>query len=259
MTLQRYIGQFVLPATAVEFTVGGSGVSLTSGTTYYMSGYTSETAKQLVEHMQFQIRALGAPYASATVTQSTTTGKITIGALGGSTAINWTDTDLRDLLGFTANLSGASTYTGTNQARYCWFPTVGLSGYDGDLTQWFAPRSTSIPYRSPGGVTGGVEGSVLYDGRFSYELLPIADVITTSTTVYQSLEKFYEDVVHRTLPIRAFPDRTLNASTSYKTSVWGALDDESLGSFADFRERNIRIYNGLWDVEFILWKHIAAT
>tara|TARA_Y100000310_G_scaffold132_1_gene179 strand:+ start:1605 stop:2384 length:780 start_codon:yes stop_codon:yes gene_type:complete len=259
MTLQRYLGQFVLPATAVDFTVDANPVALTSGTTYFMSGYSGESTAQLAEHVQAQIRALGAPYGSTNVVQSATTGAITISDLGGSTAIVWTDTDLRDLLGFTGNLSGASAYTGTNQARYCWFPTIGLSEYPGDLTQWFAPRSTSIPYRSPGGVTGGVEGNELEDGRFAYSLLPKADVITTPTTVFESLQKFWSDVIHRTLPFRAFPDRTLNASTSYKTCVWGVTDDEALGSFADYRERHIRAFNGLWDVEFILWKHVAAT
>jgi hypothetical protein len=257
MTLQRYIGQFVLPATATDFTVGGNAVSLTSGTTYFMSGYTGESSAQLAEHMQVQIRAIGAPYASATVTQSET-GLISID-LTTVAAIVWTDTGLRDLLGFTGNLSGAAAYVAPNTARYCWFPTVGLSVYDGDLTQWFSPNSTSIPYRSVDGVTGGVEGNLIYDGRFSYSLLPKADVITTSETVFQSLEKFYEDVAHRTFPFRVFPDRTLNASTSYKTCIWGTPDDEMLGSFSEFKERHIRRYNGLWDVELLLWKYVVSS
>jgi len=38
-------------------------------------------------------------------------------------AIVWSDTMLRDLLGFTGNLNGQTNYTSTYRPSYCWFPT----------------------------------------------------------------------------------------------------------------------------------------
>ena len=38
-------------------------------------------------------------------------------------SVTWNDTDFRDILGFTGNLSGANSYTATHRARYTWVPT----------------------------------------------------------------------------------------------------------------------------------------
>jgi hypothetical protein len=254
---QRYLGRFTLSTSAFRFSVGGNAVELTPGR-YYMSGYTSESTAQLCEHMQATIRALGgSPYPAATVTQSVTTGKITIAGLGAATAITWTDTALRDLLGWTADLSGDSSYTAPNQARYCWFPSKPLAEYPGDLTEWWTQRSTSYPYRSPGGQTYGVQGTLLNEAAVKYMHLPRADVITGDTTVWESLQKYFADVIHACEPMRVFMDRTQNTSADYKTCVWGVEAEEPLGLFADFASRHIKSYNGLWTVEFMLWEYSA--
>jgi hypothetical protein len=46
-------------------------------------------------------------------------------------------------------------------------------------------------------------------------------------------------------------------SSDYETGIW-APGDEGYGSFADYRGRHIGSYNGLWDVEFEMWKYIAS-
>jgi len=256
-TLQRYLGRFTLPNDALDFTIGGNAVTLTSAR-YLMSGYAAEPTNQLCEHIQAKVRALGGnPYPAFTCTQSTTTGKITLSGMGAPTAIVWTDTALRDLLGFTAGLSGAATYTGTNQARYCWFPTRGLSEYPGDLTKWWTQRSTSYPYRSAGGQTYGVQGTLLDEGKYGYRHLPKADVITTSATVWESLQQFFADVIHPCEKIRVFPDRTLNSGPDYVDAVWGVEGENPIGSFTEFASRHIRYYNGLWSVDFQMWEFVS--
>lgn len=40
----------------------------------------------------------------------------------GTFAIDWTDTGMRDALGFDTNLSGASSYTAANRSPYLWIP-----------------------------------------------------------------------------------------------------------------------------------------
>src|SRR3990167_5593249 len=73
-------------------------------------------------------------------TSDSATGKVTISATGVTTFnVTWTSTTLRDYLGFTANLSGAASYTGTNQARFLWLPNVGR-------TNRMAPNFSSISY-----------------------------------------------------------------------------------------------------------------
>jgi len=255
-TLQRYLGRLTLPTSATSFSVGGNPVTLTSAR-YYMTGYTGEVTAQLLEHIQAQIRALGAPYGSTTVVMDPGTGHVTIDALGGATTIVWSHTDLRDLLGFDATLTGADTYTAAFKARYCWFPSRPLSDYPGDLTQWWTPRSTSYPYRSPGGTTYGVQGTIVNDGKFKYSHLTKAEVITSSDTVHETFQKFWTDVIHTCEPFRVFPDATLNTSTDFKTAILGTLDDEAIGSFADYRDRHIRTYNGLWTVEMYLWEYLT--
>lgn len=246
---QRYMGAFVQGALATGFTVGGNPISVTAGT-YYLSGITGET--QLLEHLQANIRAWGAPYGSATVTLSST-GYVTIGDLGGVTAIVWVDTDLRDLLGFTGDLSGQPNYTAPNQARYVWCPSRPLAEYPGDIDSWWLPRSTSFPYRSPDGSTYTVKGSTINDGVFRYKHLPKENVITSSTTVWESYQRFWTDVFHAGQPARVFIDRTAEA---YKTGIIGTNSDEPIGSFGDMISRDVRTYNGLWEVELRLWEYV---
>jgi len=70
-----------------------------------------------------------------TVSMSASTGLVSIGWTGYATptwSLSWTSTALRDVLGFTANISGVtSTQVGTQQARGVWFPECPLD-LDGD-------------------------------------------------------------------------------------------------------------------------------
>lgn len=252
---QAYLGKFAISNDSKDFSIGGSPVALTTGN-YFMAGYSGESTTQLCEHIQVKIRALGAPYGSTSVTMSED-GYITIGDLGGVTTITWTDTDLRDLLGFTGNLSGQSGYTATNQARYCWFPTRAIADYPGDLTSFWTPRSTSITYRSGDGTTCSIVGTLINEGKFSYKHLPASNVITTSTTVWESFQRFWTDVIHEGQPFRVLPDRSSYTPTSYLTALWAVQEDEPVGPFSDFVERHVRKYNGLWDLDLQLWEHVS--
>lgn len=75
-------------------------------------------------------------------------------------SITWDDTDLRDLLGFTANLSGADTYTATYTPQLTWFPNRVRAdrerwGFDHDL-YWAGVETSS------GDVPGLVTGDEIY-------------------------------------------------------------------------------------------------
>lgn len=85
---------------------------------------------------------------TVTVTISATTGLCTISSTA-NIAITWTSTDLRDLLGFTGNLSAATSHTGTLQVRGYWLSNAEVvstygNGDEGhleiDLTTTKSPR-----------------------------------------------------------------------------------------------------------------------
>ncbi len=252
---QRYLGRFQIGADTKDFSVGGNAVSLTAGW-YFMSGFTGEGDDNLVEHMQVVIRAIGAPYAAATVTQSATTGKITI-ALGAAGDIVWTDSDLGVLLGFESATTGGSSYTADHEARYCWWPSKGPSDYPGDIARWWTVRSTSLPYRSADGTTYTTVGNKLYDGTFSYTNLTKEDVIAVDDVDWGRLEHFFSDVIHAGQRFRVFPDRSLNGGADYVTAMWAGEPDEAIGSFREFTDRHVNAYNGLWDVDLSMNKYIA--
>jgi len=263
---QKFLGRFAITNDSKDFTLerkdgtpwGPTAAALTTGN-YYLHGYTGESTDQLLEHLQDVIRNAGAAnkFTTATVTLDDSTGLVSIN-LGASGDIVWTDTDLRDLLGFEdTTTTGGSAYTGSDQARYLWRPSEPASMYPGTLATWWAPRSTSIAHRSEDGTTYQLKGSLIYDADIEYQNLPEADVVTGSATVWAALEKFWTDVAHEAQPMRCYPDRTANSATDYVTAVW-AGSGEGLGSWQDYRERQRATWNGLWTVRVPLWKQVSG-
>jgi len=249
--LQRYLGQFSITDSTKDFVVDGTPLALTTGT-YYMSGSGDD---QLVEEIEDLIQTV-AGQGTATVTQSATTGKVTI-SLDSAVDITWTDAGLGTLLGFTGNLTGSDSYVSDNQARYCWFPSSGLSDYPGYLQDWWSPTSTTRLQRSPTGQTYSRQGNLLYDGAFEYQYLTEAEVWQKGGTWWDSFESFFEDVLHPGSPIRCFPDRDQNGATDYQVAIWQPEEGQPIGSLRGFTSRNLSEYNGFWRVTLSLWKHVT--
>ena len=253
-TLQRYLGNFTIGTDRRDFTVGGSGVELTTGD-YFMSGVAGEV--QFVDHMQVQIRALGPPYDAATVTQSVTNGTININ-LGSAADIVWTDADLGLMLGFDAALTGSDAYTSENQARYGWFPNRGLSDFPGTLVDWWAPNSTSRVYRSASGQTYSRIGNNLDDARVEYQNLSELQTWKKGSAWWDAFEAFFDDVVHLGNQFRCFPDRELNTtSDDYHTAIWQPEEGKPVGSMRDFSARNLANFNGFWTLTLSMFKHVT--
>ena len=266
-TLQEYVGQVRITSTCRQFQIndggGAEAVVLDLGK-YFASGYTSESDDQLIEHMQTQIRAVSGfgagEAAECNISRSTSTGLITI-AFDASVDISWDHADLQTLLGFTGSQTSASSYVATNTPKGVWRPTEGLSEFPVDLTEWWAPNSTSKVTRAPDGTISTVQGAMLYDGIFGYRLLDEGEVKSDSSTVWESFQSFFENVIHAGYRIRAFPDRTAITSDDYREGIIvppNASDDEpvTMGRFADWARRHIRNYNGLWGVDFRMLKAV---
>lgn len=93
-------------------------------------------------------------------TSATGTGKVSI-SCSSTFSITWTSTDLRDALGFTANIvSAATTQTAANCARGLWMPDAPLT-LDGDTAR--APIVSDLRTTvSPTGYTYGLSGTRFY-------------------------------------------------------------------------------------------------
>lgn len=261
--LQRYLGKFPITGSEQDFSIndggGADAVQLTAGD-YFLHGFTGEGTDQLLEHMQAQIRAVGAPYGSATVTISAA-GIVTIDFATGGTniAITWTDSALQTLLGFTGTQSGAESYTATNQARYIWHPSLSYADFPGadDYTGIVLPTSTTKISISKDGSTVATEGHELNQGGYAYEMLPKEDVVTDASTVWESFQKFWSDVIHKGRRVRMFHDRTSLGSSDYKQGRilppgadilgGGAI---TVGDISQYIEESDPGYKGLWNVKF---------
>ena len=256
-TLQEYRGKFALSSSANSFSISTGtpqACELTVGR-YYIAGYTSEATAQLVEHIQDVMRTKTG-FSSATCTYSGTTGKVSLG-FAATTSVTWTDTALQTLLGFTGNLSGASSYTATNAPKYIWRPTRASSDYALQLNRFWEPVSSSVAARTRGGSSFGVAGSTMYEGRVSYVLLPVADVRVPSTgSINSELETFFSDVLTVPMPVRIFPDRTIVTSSGYVTGLFKPSDEDQFGNLTNYVRRSQPSYDALWDVDLAFYKHV---
>lgn len=261
-SLQRYLGQFRLGTSRLNFTItdpvmGAQALTLTDGD-YFMAGYTGETTAQFCEHMQAVIRAAHASQATSTVTLEAGTGIVAIAfGSGQDTSVTWTDATLATMLGYAGNLSGSQTYVAPNQAQYIWLPAKGLADYPGYKQDWWAKQSTTRTMRAPTGQTFSRAGNLLNDAKIEYMYLPESNVWAKGSTWHASFEAFFEDVIHAGQPFRCYPDLDSNTSTTYKTAILATDEGETVGNMKDFAERNITRYNNFWKIKLSLWEYVA--
>jgi hypothetical protein len=106
----------------------------------------------LLDHIATRLQAVRPPASGSwTVTLSLSTGKVTISCTG-TWSITWTDTNLRDLLGFTGNLVSISgSTTAPNLMRGVFFPDCVL-----DLANDHAMAPIDTDVRSTQTPTGKV-------------------------------------------------------------------------------------------------------
>jgi hypothetical protein len=227
-------------------------VTLTSGT-YFIS--------TLCDHIQAQIRAEGGNFAAVTCAYSLSTGKVYIGeATAKDIDITWTDTDLRDLLGFTGDITvgtgggGDAQEIGPNEARYQWRPDRAITTHPTARDVVWEPESNTSVYRSRDGTTASVAGALLYRAQLDWRWIAGARAYTPSTgSVNQDFQQFFTDVVHLGLPIRYYPDTT---SAIYETGIVG--DGESnVGAFSDYARRERANNLSWWRVSLPMLKHVS--
>lgn len=192
MTFAGFLeGKFTIPAsTAIAVTTNGGGpttVTITAG-----SYFPTLFASQLQTDLTTQRPVSGGAW---TVLVSETTGKITIGVTVGTFSITWTSTNMRSLLGYNGNISGASSSTASFAMRGYFAPDCPLN-LDGDLS--YPDLLTDLRQtEGPTGLVFGFVGNTKYRFRnLRYALVPrsrifgfSADGLSTPTW-----EQFLKDV-----------------------------------------------------------------
>jgi hypothetical protein len=151
------------------------------------------------------------------------TGKVTITPSAGNVAITWTSTGLRDALGFTGNLSAASSHTSANSSPHIWLPNTPRSagivpdGYQG------RPVTDGTVTGSPTGTTKAIQYATRYENTAEWRfLLGSKTWITWESTVNESFEKFWSVSIGAGQPVRYHKDRA--DDSTYVTDQWLAID-----------------------------------
>lgn len=116
-----------------SITVGGWLCPITTGS-YFM---WSKTASQSLVSV---VASCMSTSLSATVTASVSSAGVLTLSCATPFAIDWgSETDIRDMLGYTGNLTSATSHVATNQLSYTWIPSLQCDG-----------SGTRAPYSSLG-------------------------------------------------------------------------------------------------------------
>lgn len=211
MAYPKCEGPIVIPTggwsiSVQEFTPNAGPVTVTvAAGTYYLNttnGANSPLVTALKTALDGNATLTGTYTVSVDDGSNSSTGKVTISATGVTTFnITWTSTDLRGVLGFTGNISGALTYTGDNQATYLWLPSV-------PRARILAPEPTTTTYQlglrrvdltratSPDGRSVRMVYNTTYHDSFEFDFLTANKVFQSQESVVnESFEKFYDDVI----------------------------------------------------------------
>jgi hypothetical protein len=214
-------------ATLVTDTVGGPiAVTVPAGTYYHSSAGSG--ANDLCAEFAAQLNA--AALDTYTVVPSFSeggTGKVTITAASGNTAITWTSHYFRDALGFETDddLSGSASYTSSDQARMIWLPdSYRQQLYDDNDVGWYEGDARVAV--SPGGDAYAISQNKYRVNEITWIGISKAKTrINNETTTNESFERFWRDVAYAegpgattAGPIRVYWDAATDAT--YGTYTW---------------------------------------
>jgi hypothetical protein len=124
------------------------------------------------------------------------TGKVTIANATGNFAITWTNTILRDLLGFSqGNLSGAATYTGASQAKGLYLPPAPMNSLFGAADKGFH-EADGFATESPSGHVKAFFGNKKQVNQIMWNGVTHARTRASAESVgNESFEQFWLDSI----------------------------------------------------------------
>lgn len=220
-TFGKLEGEITVPSGwTVTFDEGGGGVVITMPPGTYYHSTAGSTASDFAAEFQGQLNAsaLQSAYTVTVAAGENGTGKYTITSDGDNgvttVAITWTQTDFRDVIGFTGDKSGLLTYTGTNQARSLWLPDYIYQDLNGGGAWKGWHQASFAASASPSGHVRMFMGPRRREMALSWPTTARAKTwIVNESTVNESFEKFLLDALYGEAtwaapagPIRFYPD-----------------------------------------------------
>ena len=243
MASQQLLGQFTIDNDSKDFTIddggGADAVALTVGD-YYID--------TLCDHIETVMQGISG-HGASTCSYSHTTGKVSFDfSSAGSTTIAWSDANLRDLLGYDGTETNpATTFTGTNEARYTWRPDRDMALHSGNYNRVWLPESMTRAYRSNDGSVYTVVGPSLNSAVIDWQYLDVSRVIIPATgATYIHFEQFFDDVIANGRVIKLYPDTT--DSATYVTCLVMGDGEDGIGPIENFIQRTTSAFDNLWDV-----------
>lgn len=194
--------------------VGTHLIVLPAGQYYHSS--IGDGSRTLAEELEYRINLT----ATATFTVSmSTAGIYTISATGALVGVIWTNTILRDLMGYTTDLVDALSYTAPNQAQGIWYSSSLYQTLNGGGSWRGVIESDLQSVESASGHVYAVQGRRKRVNAVTFGSETRARTWQTSETVTnESFETFYTNCILGELdwsqvcgPIRWYPDASDDA------------------------------------------------
>lgn len=250
-TYGRLEGRITVPTGGWDLSVtdgtGNATVTIPAGNYYLKEGQ----ADSIIDALETQLNAtMTDTFSVSSATGEGGTGKVTItNDSSNNTSITWTDTDARDVLGFESdgNLSAATSYTSTEQARSLWLPDRPYWAKVAGAWRGNIETDLKTTESSAGHVFafGGQKKRVL---NIRWQAVAVSKAwIVHETILNESFEKFFLDVIFGEAawsarpagPVRFFRDAGSNDSHTYSITNFSSLSLEQV----------VKDYTGLYIVE----------
>lgn len=203
--------------TCTDAVGGPTGCVLPAGTYYHSSdGSNSNT---LSEALLTAINNLmGQTWTLALGAGESGTGLYTLGCDGATCTVTFTDTEIRDLLGFTGNLSASTSYVSPSAAQGLWLPSYGFQKKNGGTGGSWVTDQQSV--KTASGHVYSVMGRKYRMTKITWPAETRAKCWTENeTTTNESFETFLIDGIWGGAawgtsagPIRFYPDADTDAT-----------------------------------------------
>lgn len=196
---------------ALDFNDGSAQTATIAAGDYYLSSSDS-TANDFLEAVQSAMNAETADTISITAGLGEAgDGRCTISTDGGTLSITW-DADsnpVRDILGFETdgNLSGATSYQGTDHVRGCWLPDTQVrSKYGNDIAGEYV--SSSRGQAAPDGTFRAITGAKRTENELTWPLIAGAKArVAYENRSNESWERFWLDFIQGEQDLAGAPSK----------------------------------------------------
>lgn len=225
-TTMWFMGSYpALPASTVTVSTAGA---IAAGN-YYL--WDATASQSLVDALAAALVSAGAAGASVTLTKS---GHVRID-LGAVDSVTWSSSAVRDLYGYTGNLSGSQVYLAPNRSPLFWSPGRTEIVPDGSLGSQGA-RAYDTQFSDAPGWMVAVTQNTWRVARFEFGFIP-TDRFSTKDELNGEYTTFFHEVLRNGRLFKAY--RTIDEDTTDTTTAVTIPVGEVLGPYVFQPERDV--------------------